>query len=181
MFLFQRLLGKVYVSRRLWLLSCSCLAAAARGTAKLEGYCTSLQGGAKDPKALAAKYVGKNGVASVQDALAGAKDIVAEMAAEVAEIREAGRQILLRSGTLTSTVNRATAAALAAANGPFAAGRGQQAAARPISPPAGAAKASKLAGKTASASDPHTYQRYFNFQVGGADDWATPDATILAH
>ncbi|CAG9460386.1 unnamed protein product [Pedinophyceae sp. YPF-701] len=53
------------------------------------------------PEKLAKAYVGRGGVASVAEALKGAKDILVEMASESAEARAAGRKALWPSGVLS--------------------------------------------------------------------------------
>ena len=58
-----------------------------------------------DPATMAARFLNAElGVATVEDALAGARDIIAEMVSEDAETRERLRECFTRQGRLTSTV-----------------------------------------------------------------------------
>lgn len=58
-----------------------------------------------DPEAEAAKFVSEEtGVASVEDALAGARDIIAEMVSEDQQARGEMRELFNRSGSITTSV-----------------------------------------------------------------------------
>jgi len=60
-----------------------------------------------DPRAEALAFVdAERGVGSVEEALAGARDIVAELAAERADVRAAARTLVATSGVLTSRATR---------------------------------------------------------------------------
>lgn len=77
-----------------------------------------MSGSVADPSAATARFVGKNGVADAQDALAGASDIIAEWASESTRLRNMTRNTYRRTGAVACSVVKGKEAELAAT--PFA-------------------------------------------------------------
>ena len=77
-----------------------------------------MQGKATDFEALTRPFVGKNGVTDTDEALAGASDIIAEMASESESLRNIARNTYRRSASIVCTPAKGRDAELAAS--PFA-------------------------------------------------------------